>query len=681
MTVSCLRRLTKSWIYITASLTRNSSPRLPLAITTTRSRSKMEEERRSLYSSSSALMALASLTPPSPVLSPTLPVTLTSGDIPILLDLVYQVASSSLYEDDPRPGSGLNSVGPSNSNCTAGTFGPIQTRYRDSWISVSTPGNRGTFGGVTGSLIADPALDSHSLAWIPEVGCSITDDHSQVRLSASLLSSTVHTLGMVEGFTTPNPGGDDRNGEPAVFIEDEAPPLGHYIPVHTPDMAQILLPPSHSDLHYLPSNPLAHRSRLKADSSSSCPSSPRSSKDSSKGIYYGDSSDAFGISHTRHATVESLPESFQSPKGSRAYDNTTPSHDPRRSHPRLPTSLAWLDRSFIELWIDQEGFRAVQARFRFIGYSSRHTWVEHGNSPDNVALFRPISRQIFNFHYSPLEPLPVLRRITVNGDEARDYITRQASLGLKVNGVYTVQGNEGTSLPATFGDSDTPVKLCWKFEYFVDDRKVDTTGKKTVDGEKSLTPLTFSCSPLVLHPFQGKRITMIHMVKKSVATKLVAERMEPPCPHVPSPAPKPYSQQIPAHLITKSSVWNMHARAKSHALSQTEEYDGQQKPTINLNYHESPVDRVLRDARSIRRRRASSAGEMDRPSIVVASSNPGSFSVRHPARHIISRSRLADLLDQETENIPIAIASPPPLMKFSDFQPLKPSPRHHARKF
>lgn len=104
----------------------------------------------------------------------------------------------------------------------------------------------------------------------------------------------------------------------------------------------------------------------------------------------------------------------------------------------MPTSLAWLDRSSIELSIDQEGFRAVQARFRFTGYSSRHSWDQYGNSPDNVAQFRPISRQIFNFHYAALEALPVLRRITANGDEARDYITRQASLGLKVNGVYTV---------------------------------------------------------------------------------------------------------------------------------------------------------------------------------------------------------------------------------------------------
>ena len=531
----------------------------------------MKEERRRLHPSSSDLIALASLTPPSPILSPTLPTTLTSGDIPILLDLVDLTASSSFCEHDPRANR-FNSesvISPSNSNSTVGTFGPIQT-CRDSWIPEpwsSTPGNHDTFGCVSDPLTS-PTLDSRT--------------------------------------------------------------------------------------------------------------SPRSLKNHPKVVNYEDNPNAYGTSHIRHATVESLPEFFQSPPNRLVnIDNPTRSHRLQRSQPRLPPSLAWLDSCFIELSIDQEGFRAVQARFRFTGYSGRHSLDHHGDSPDKVAQFRPISRQVFNFHYATLESLPVLRRITVNGDEARDYITRQASLGLKVNGVYTVQGNEVPSLPATFCDGDPPVKLCWNFEYFVDDRKVDTTGKKTVGGEKSLTPLTFSCSPLLLHPFQGKRITMIHTVKKSVATKLVAEKMKPPFTQMPFPVPNPYSQRIPVHLSNKPSVWNTHGRAKSHVLPQTKEHDGGQQLSINLNYHESPPCKLLPDARSTRRRRASSAGEMDRPCVVVASPNAGSFPVPHPVRHIISRPRLAELLDQETENIPIATASPPPPMNVSGFQPLKPSPRHH----
>jgi hypothetical protein len=311
-----------------------------------------------------------------------------------------------------------------------------------------------------------------------------------------------------------------------------------------------------------------------------------------------------------------------------------------------------------------------------------------------MAQFRPICRQAFNFHYSALEAVPVLRRITVNGDDARDYVTRQASLGLKVNGVYTVRGNEAPSLPTTFGNGDLPDKLGWKFEYFVDDRRMDAAGKNIVDGEKILTPLSFSCSPLLLHPFQGKRITVIHIVKKSVATKLVAEKMEPPsCPssRTLSPGPKPDIQPIPACVLLKSSVWNMHRRTRSHFPSRIKEHDGQ--PQQGIGCREASPGRVLQDvnarrvpdprAGSIRRRRVSSAGEYDRPCIDSDGMLPNtSFKPSpecHPARHIIPQSRLAELLDQETEDMPLPIVLPPP-QKDSGFQSLRPSPHHHQTR-
>lgn len=642
------------------------------------------EEDHCFRSSSSALLALSSLTPPSPVLSPRhLPTTLTSGDIPILLDLVDQVTSSSLYEDDHRA-SGLSfeaCVRPSNSDCTVGTFGPTSI-CRNSWIPdpwFSTPGNRDTLGGVRGSL-SGLALDSHTLSRGPEAGCSITDDHSQITAPAYLLSSSIRTLGVVEALLAPV-SGEDRKGEnTACQVEDEGSSSDSSVLVQNIEETSGCSS-SYYDLRYLLSlsNTLPHRSRLIVGSSSSCLSSPRSES-------------------LKEVSFESLPEYLRSPKGSRtSHSSKTPatSHELRPFQPSLPPSLAWLDKSSVELLIDQEGFRAVQARFRFTGYSNRSSWDAHGNNPDNVAQFRPISRQIFNFHYAALEALPVLRRMTVSGDETRDYIMRQASLGLRVNGVYTVRGNEALSLPATFSNGDTHGKLRWKFEYFVEDRKVDATGKKIVDGEKTLTPLTFSCSPLLLHPFQGKRITMIHVVKKSVATKLMAEKMEPPLSlstQTSSPAPKCRRQPMPSHSLAKSSVWNIHRRAKSYVPLQLEEHDGQRKSGIgcrnqpNRASQDMNVQRMLDPhARSIRHRRASSAGEMDRPCIGVTL--PKSSDVRchesppayHPARNIIPPSHLVDLLDQETdsESIPLAIASPPPPMNVSSFQPLKPSPRHH----
>jgi hypothetical protein len=640
-----------------------------------------------LRPSSSALVALSSLTPPSPVLSPSqLPVTLTSGDIPILLDLVGPRVSSSLYEYDycTSPMNPETDVCPSSSNWTVGTFGLMpmsrDSLIREPWSSTSATGKRSTLSSVADSL-SDSAIDTHthSLARAPEAECSITNDHSRFTVLRYPSPSNADTLGMVEGFAqAPNP---DCNGRHAVRCEDERPALDHSVLIHEPRTSS-----SHTDFCYL-STSLRLSSGRKVNSSSSCPSSPTSSKDLPIVADNKKSGDV---------AVDSLPELLRSPNGFRTpriFRAPTSTHEPQHSQQSFPSSTVWLDNSFIELSIDQEGFRAVQPRFRFTGYSSRRSWDPCGNSSDVMALFRPISRQVFNFHYSALEALPILRRITVNGDEARDYITRQASLGLKANGVYTVRGNEAPSLPATYGNGNLPAKLGWKFEYFVDDRRVDAFGTNIVDGEKILTPLTFSCSPLLLHPFQGKRITVIHIVKKSVATKLVAEKMEPPTSRTPFPLPKPNSQLIPARVLIKPSVLDTHRRTRSHFSSRTKEHDGQPKQGIGCRGN-SP-DRVLHDVnarvldphvRSARRRRASTAGEGDPPCIDVMSPNANTILCHrpspeyHPARQIIPSSRLVDLLDQETEDTPLPIVLPPPPKDVFGFQPLRPSPRHYQKR-
>jgi len=66
-----------------------------------------------------------------------------------------------------------------------------------------------------------------------------------------------------------------------------------------------------------------------------------------------------------------------------------------------------------------------------------------------------------------------------------------------------------------------------QFEYLVDDRRMDVSGR-IIEGEKVLTPLTFSCSPELLLPAQGKRINIMHVFKKGVALKLSAEKLQPP---------------------------------------------------------------------------------------------------------------------------------------------------------
>jgi hypothetical protein len=74
-----------------------------------------------------------------------------------------------------------------------------------------------------------------------------------------------------------------------------------------------------------------------------------------------------------------------------------------------------------------------------------------------------------------LEPLPTVRRILINGDTKHNYIKRNASLGLRTNGVYQVFGTHEKG------------EVEWKFEYVVEDRRAEATGK-AISGERVSEP-------------------------------------------------------------------------------------------------------------------------------------------------------------------------------------------------
>ncbi|KAF8585124.1 hypothetical protein K439DRAFT_1344135 [Ramaria rubella] len=130
---------------------------------------------------------------------------------------------------------------------------------------------------------------------------------------------------------------------------------------------------------------------------------------------------------------------------------------------------ACIQSTGIQLWIDQEGFRSIQPSFSLVEF-----WKGTGLSPDgqvlDVAEFKMKKQQTWHFHHATFESPPVLRRITVNGD-MNDYISRQAVLTLKHNGVYAVESTEDKG------------KVAWKFEYLVEDRRAPETGK-IINGEK-----------------------------------------------------------------------------------------------------------------------------------------------------------------------------------------------------
>ena len=311
----------------------------------------------------------------------------------------------------------------------------------------------------------------------------------------------------------------------------------------------------------------------------------------------------------------------------------------------LPEKLSWLKGINLEIWIDQEGFRATRAAFRLAGYSELDRSFEPFGQDSTlhpqtnaaisgIADFIPIKRQVFIFHRSALDSPPVLRRLTIHGDESRDYISRQASLTLK-NGVYTIRGYETSSL-SSLGHgrnstdlnacSGTDAKLKWKFDYMVKDRRGAKTGK-ILAGEKTLTPLAFSCSPFLLHSLQGKKVRLLHTVKKSVALKISAEKLEPPKPPNKSPNPTapvllPFALKTnllpvlaPSHPVNqKTRAWTLHRRAYSHAVGQN--------ITPDVLLSSSKCNERQASTKAVGRRRASSAGERNSPDKVSREAGP-----------------------------------------------------------
>ncbi|KAF9454159.1 hypothetical protein P691DRAFT_613720, partial [Macrolepiota fuliginosa MF-IS2] len=71
----------------------------------------------------------------------------------------------------------------------------------------------------------------------------------------------------------------------------------------------------------------------------------------------------------------------------------------------------WLQNTIISLLIDQEGFRTVQPAFKQVRIEV------------DAVTFVPTTRQTFLFHYAPFDRLPILRRLVVNGDESRDFLS------------------------------------------------------------------------------------------------------------------------------------------------------------------------------------------------------------------------------------------------------------------
>lgn len=334
---------------------------------------------------------------------------------------------------------------------------------------------------------------------------------------------------------------------------------------------------------------------------------------------------------------------------------------------------SWLENVTLSLLIDQEGFRTVQPLFKPTKLTRCHL-AEIGTIKVDLITFVPATREVFRFHYAPLDGLPILRRLIINGDESRDFLSRQAYLSLKSSGMYTVHGTEIASPTVMLASSltlndkaevnqglDAAAKLYWQFDYSVEDRRAEQTGK-VVDGEKILVPHTFTCSPHMLHPSQGKKVKLIQIVKKTVGPKLMAER-------------KPLSSAIRKHGCPSSSrkveeedeeeeeegmqsrtclsnnkntsrAWNLHRRSQSNPRETS-------RISLSFSSPQAPVPAPKRDRHGVsevttaapvlvlpqRRRRASSVGENH-----IQTRLGGIL----PSRHIFPHSRLCQLFEESS---------------------------------
>lgn len=584
------------------------------------------DDCHAIRASSSDLEQLLDLTLPSPILTPEDNDWNTSGYIPISFSGLDLAGFDDGERNELPPTESSKTVG------TIGTFGPSQRHQR----------------AVSGVSMAPTIMSLH----LPEEHEEELDDNHVVYVDPPTMDSPFirqnifpqSSFGRISPTSPHTPDCDTH--------QFRIPVSPTYTNVPSPSISQSswtsLLPSALS-----PKRLLQHRQHNHSLSTST----PRRGKEPTED---GDE------------TYSPRPVS-PSPSTASLSRSDSISRPSSRESLRLPDSLAWLKQITVVLLIDQEGFREIHPIFKYAGYSTQGRAIGGGPSDSAIVSFMPVKRgEPYRFHYAPFDGLPILRRVMVNRDESRDHISRQATLGLKANGVYTVHGTETTSsLPNDSSNRNSyadMTKLKWRFDYLVSERRDGAIGNR--EGERLLTPLTFSCSPLLLHHSQAKKVKLMYIVRKTVIPNLVAEKVEPPLPSPTTPSrPGPLLnskinvaatyQDTPSTPL-KSRIWGLHRRAQSHVVPPDEENSTvvQKVPLVKG-----------RDPSMRTHRRASSAGEQYKRSIYGSeylNSHPLP-AIPPPAQHIISPSQLSQLMTNMEANpsanhsmtMPVALPAPP----------------------
>ncbi|KAI0673574.1 hypothetical protein C8Q78DRAFT_1017778 [Trametes maxima] len=330
----------------------------------------------------------------------------------------------------------------------------------------------------------------------------------------------------------------------------------------------------------------------------------------------------------------------------------------------LPAALSWLNETCIELWIDQEGFRAIRPRFRLASYTAPPSGTLIADAlTHGVASFRPLRCHSAVYHHGALDSAPVLRRLTMAGNEERDYISRHASLTIKENGVYAVSGTEWVEdhHPHVHGGSQ---QLSWRFEYAVDDLRRHDGRRAVANGEKTLVPLSFSCSPGLLE--HGKRIKLMHVLKKNITPKLSAKAV----------TDSPVREK--AHTTALGGDSTRKARGSpSHRRTRSTE-----PPASDIaSWHPTNEDEPLKKARPVSVSAApspSELGELPYEAGARPETNVGSMTSSRLSAHILTQEELADILSR----FPGPVGDRPPVAQpYVGFGALSPpSYYRHRRK-
>ncbi|CAE6367868.1 unnamed protein product, partial [Rhizoctonia solani] len=394
---------------------------------------------------------------------------------------------------------------------------------------------------------------------------------------------------------------------------------------------------------------------------------------------------------SRSNSASSAFPHLPSTSGFRTLSSSKSKDSVRSKFDNLPGYATFLKEITLELWIDQEGFRAIQPQFELHRYTpgqvtparsgirlknrssaslrsparrksavpspimiprtppypdhcssagstmspatSRFGPVSPSSGQDvdtptephflenwGVAEFTMKKRQGLNFHHGITESEPILRRLTVNGVEDRDYLSREASLSIKSNGVYTVKGSEDRG------------RFEWKLEYLVEDRRGPSGA--VMPGEKTLTPLLFTCAPELLIPEQGKKVKLLHVMKKSMTPKIQSSKTEPPtAPGTPrSLALK--EKSTPSHTGTSSAGKALGTIAKIVRPSSSKSRLRPTSPKDNYPHVNSSLQTPVRTSRHA----------------LEFTEHPDTFGPRKAVSYSNARPDLREILDTQFDN-------------------------------